>query len=127
LERGLILAARKDADHRTIVKVGDVEIGGDRFVVIAGPCAVETQELTTDIAKHVQAEGAALLRGGAFKSLSFPYRRPGYDEIGKEGLDILNEAKKETGMSVVTEVLEVQKVEMQAEYADVLQIGARNM
>ena len=127
LERGLILAAKKDAEHRTKVKVGDVELGGDRFVVIAGPCAVETLELTVDIARHVKAEGAALLRGGAFKSLSFPYRRPGYDDVGRDGLDILKEAKKETGLSLVTEVLDVRLVELQAQYADMLQIGARNM
>ena len=123
------LASREFAPDDTVIKIGaaDVPIGGGNFVVFAGPCAVESQELTTDIAKNVKESGAALLRGGAFKSLSFPYRRPGYDEIGKEGLDILKEAKKETGLNVVTEVLDIRLVELQAEYADMLQIGARNM
>ena len=88
---------------------------------------MESQELTNDIAMHVKESGAALLRGGAFKSLSFPYRRPGYDEIGREGLDILKQAKNATGLNVVTEVLDIRLVELQAEYADMLQIGARNM
>ena len=127
LERGIPLAAKKGPDHRSKVRVGDVELGGDRFVVIAGPCAVETQKITVDIARHVKAVGASLLRGGAFKSLSFPYRRPGYDEVGREGLDILREAKKQTGLSLVTEVIDVRLVELQAGYADMLQIGARNM
>ena len=127
LERGFPLAAKKGPDHRSKVRVGDVELGGDRFVVIAGPCAVETQKITVDIARHVKAVGASLLRGGAFKSLSFPYRRPGYDEVGREGLDILRDAKKQTGLSLVTEVIDVRLVELQAGYADMLQIGARNM
>ena len=127
LERGIPLAAKKDEGHRSIVKVGDVEIGGDRFVVIAGPCAVETKEMTVEIARQVKEMGATLLRGGAYKSLSFPYRRPGYDEAGKDGLDMLAEAKKETALCLVTEVIDVRLVELQAGYADMLQIGARNM
>jgi 3-deoxy-7-phosphoheptulonate synthase len=127
LERGIPLAAKKDEGHRSRVRVGDVEFGGDRFVVIAGPCAVETREITIDIARHVKESGAALMRGGAYKSLSFPYRRPGYDEIGREGLDILADARKVTGLGIVTEVIDVRLVELQAGYTDMLQIGARNM
>ena len=127
LERGIPLAAKKNEEHRSKVKVGDVEFGGDRFVVIAGPCAVETKEMTVEIARHVKEVGATLFRGGAYKSLSFPYRRPGYDDAGREGLDMLAEAKKETGLCLVTEVIDVRLVELQAGYADMLQIGARNM
>lgn len=127
LESGIPLAGKKDERHRSKVTVGDVEFGGERFVVIAGPCAVETQEITSDIASHVKEAGAALMRGGAFKSLSFPYRRPGYDEAGREGLDVLAEAKNNSGLCLVTEVMDVRLVELQAGYADMLQIGARNM
>lgn len=127
LERSMPLAAKKNEGHRSKVKVGDVEFGGDKFVVIAGPCAVETREMTVEIAQNVQRAGATLLRGGAYKSLSFPYRRKGYDEAGKEGLSFLRTAKETTGLCVVTEVMDVRLVELQAEYADMLQIGARNM
>ena len=127
LERGMPLAAKKDEAHRSKVRVGDVEFGGDSFVVIAGPCAVEAQEITVEIAQHVKEAGASLMRGGAYKSLSFPYRRPGYDETGSAGLEILAEAKKQTGLGLVTEVIDVRLVEFQAGYADMLQIGARNM
>ena len=121
------LAAKKEDAHKSKVKVGDTEIGGDRFVVIAGPCAVETREMTVDIARNVKEAGASILRGGAYKSLSFPYRRPGYDEVGKEGLAWLAEAREAVGIPVVTEVMDVRLVELQASYADMLQIGARNM
>jgi 3-deoxy-7-phosphoheptulonate synthase len=127
LTRSIPLAAKQNETHKTKVTVGNVEIGGNKFIVIAGPCAVETKEMTLDIANHVKGAGAAILRGGAYKSLSFPYRRPGYDEIGREGLDWLAAAREAFGMPVVTEVLDVRLVELQASYADILQIGARNM
>lgn len=126
-ERSMPLATKKGPDHRTIVKVGDVEFGGDKFVVIAGPCAVETSDMTLQIAEAVKNQGAVLFRGGAYKSLTFPYRRKGYDEAGREGLDFLKRAKDATNLPLVTEVLDPGLVELQAEYADMLQIGARNM
>jgi 3-deoxy-7-phosphoheptulonate synthase len=126
-ERSMPLATKKGPDHRTIVKVGDAEFGGDKFVIIAGPCAVENLELTIEIAKAVKGEGAVIYRGGAYKSLTFPYRREGYDEAGREGLDWLKAAKEATGLPLVTEVMDPNLVPLQAEYADMLQIGARNM
>jgi len=109
------------------VRVGNVVIGGDGLVVIAGPCAVETEELTLDIARAVKAAGATMLRGGAFKPLTFPYRRGFMMEIGEPGLAYLRRASDETGLPVVTEVIDVRLVEKIAQYADMLQIGARNM
>lgn len=126
-ERSMPLATKQNEEHRTKVKVGNVEFGGDSFVVIAGPCAVETLEMTVDIARQVKQAGATLFRGGAYKSLTFPYRRKGYDEAGREGLDYLRAAKEATGLPLVTEVMDIRQVELQAEYADMLQIGARNM
>jgi 3-deoxy-7-phosphoheptulonate synthase len=107
----------------TVVKAGSAKFG-QGFTVIAGPCAVETEEQTLTTARAVKAAGADLLRGGAFKPRTSPYAFQG---LGMAGLKILGEAGAETGLPVVTEVLDPRDVSWVAEYADVLQIGARNM
>ena len=108
---------------RTIITVGDVKIGED-FVVIAGPCSVESEEQTLETARQVKAAGAHMLRGGAFKPRTSPYSFQG---LGIKGLKILEKAKKETGLPIVTEVTDPRDVSWVCEYADVLQIGTRNM
>ena len=106
------------------VRVGDVAFGGDRPVVIAGPCAVESLEQTLEIARACRDAGADLLRGGAFKPRTSPYSFQG---LGLGGLEILAEARAETGLPVVTEVMDPRLVDLVASYADMLQIGSRNM
>ncbi|MBI3649722.1 MAG: 3-deoxy-7-phosphoheptulonate synthase [Acidobacteria bacterium] len=115
----------RDLKHDdTIVRVGDVEIGGDEFAIIAGPCAVETPEQTMEIAEIVAATGVKLFRGGAFKPRTSPYSFQGH---GKRGLEILADVRAATGLKIVTEVLDTETADLVEEYADVLQIGARNM
>jgi 3-deoxy-7-phosphoheptulonate synthase len=121
------LAARSAGQERSVIRVGNVEFGGERVVVIAGPCAVENREQVLDIAENVKARGASVLRGGAYKPLTFPYRSESMFELGEEGLRYLAEAGEATGLPVVTEVMDARLVDMVAGYADVLQIGARNM
>jgi 3-deoxy-7-phosphoheptulonate synthase len=118
------LAGRDFKHEDTVVKVGPYEIGRKGFLAIAGPCAVESEEQTVRIAKAVKAAGAQLLRGGAFKPRTSPYSFQG---LGLEGIRILGVAKKETGMPIVTEVLDQRTLEQVAETADMLQVGARNM
>ncbi|HEU5228990.1 MAG TPA: 3-deoxy-7-phosphoheptulonate synthase [Ktedonobacteraceae bacterium] len=117
------------AENTTIV-VGDghhctpVTIGGEYPVIMAGPCAVESKEQLISIARGVQAAGAHILRGGAFKPRTSPYQFQG---LGTEGLHLLAEAREVTGLPVITEVMEPEMVETVAHYADILQIGSRNM
>ncbi|PYX39529.1 MAG: 3-deoxy-7-phosphoheptulonate synthase [Acidobacteria bacterium] len=118
------LVSRQVRPHRTAVRVGDVEIGGDDVVVIAGPCSVESREQLVSTAHAVKKAGASLLRGGAYKPRTSPYDFQG---LGEEALKILREASEETGMPVVTEVMGTEDVELICEYADMLQVGARNM
>jgi 3-deoxy-7-phosphoheptulonate synthase len=106
------------------VRIGSAVCGGDRPFVIAGPCAVESREQTLEIARAVKAAGADALRGGAFKPRTSPYDFQG---LGRRGLEILAEARDETGLPIVTEVMDVRLVDVVAEIADCLQIGARNM
>ncbi|MHC4931291.1 MAG: N-acetylneuraminate synthase family protein, partial [Planctomycetota bacterium] len=115
---------KTDASRRRIVRVRNVEIGADRPVVIAGPCAVESYEQTFQIARGVRAAGGDILRGGAFKPRTSPYDFQG---LGQEGLEILKAASEETGLPIVTEVMEVGMIELVSQYADMLQIGSRNM
>jgi 3-deoxy-7-phosphoheptulonate synthase len=110
--------------HRTQVKANGVDIGGDDFVVMAGPCAVESEKQILDTAHFVASHGAKFLRGGAFKPRTSPYDFQG---MAIEGLKLLHKAKLETGLGVITEVMSDRDVEVVAEYADILQIGARNM
>jgi 3-deoxy-7-phosphoheptulonate synthase len=109
--------------HRTVVTVGSVRVGED-FVVIAGPCSVESEEQLIKTARKVKEAGGNMLRGGAFKPRTSPYDFQG---LGLKGLKILEKAKKETGLPVVTEVTDPRDVSWVCEYADVLQIGTRNM
>jgi 3-deoxy-7-phosphoheptulonate synthase len=112
-----------DEETRTVV-VGSVRFGGDRPVVIAGPCAVESLEQTLAVARAVKDVGAEMLRGGAFKPRTSPHDFQG---LGMEGLRILHEVNRETGLPIVTEVMDPRLVETVCEYADMLQIGSRNM
>lgn len=106
------------------VDVSGVKIGGGRFAVIAGPCSVESEEQIVETARAVKAAGASLLRGGAFKPRTSPYSFQGLEE---EGLRLLDLARKETGLPFATEVVNIQDLDLVAKYADMLQIGARNM
>jgi len=106
------------------VKIGNVLIGGSEVVIIAGPCAVESQEQLSETARSVKAGGGKILRGGAFKPRSSPYSFQG---LGEEGLKMLREISLETGLPVVTEVMDTRQVEVVSQYADMLQVGSRNM
>jgi 3-deoxy-7-phosphoheptulonate synthase len=118
------LASKQSPDHRTVVEVGPHRVGGERIVVIAGPCSVESRDQLMETARIAKEAGCHMLRGGAFKPRTLPYSFQG---LGEEGLEILAEARDETGLPVVTEVLAPGDVELVESYADVLQIGARNM
>jgi len=118
------LSSREFQPQDTVIKVGDIVIGGKELVVIAGPCAVESEEQFLETARAVKAAGANILRGGAFKPSTSPY---GFRGLGEEGLKILAQARKEMGMPIITEVLAPDDVELVARYADILQVGARNM
>jgi len=118
------LVSRSSKPEGTIVDVNGIKIGGKEIVIMAGPCAVESEEQLSETAKSVRARGASLLRGGAFKPRTSPYSFQG---LGKEGLEMLERARKLTGMSVVSEVMDTRQVETVARYADMLQIGSRNM
>jgi len=117
------LASREIKATDTVIPVNGVAIGGFRLAVMAGPCAVGSEEQLRTVARAVKEAGAHILRGGAFKPRTSPYTFQGLEE---EGLKLLAEARKMTGLPVVTEVLEPEKVELVARYADILQIGARN-
>jgi 3-deoxy-7-phosphoheptulonate synthase len=118
------LAGRRDADQRTVVRVGDVEIGGPDPVVIAGPCAIENREQALRTAQAARQAGARILRGGAFKPRTSPYSFQG---LGDDGLKLLAEMREVTGLPVITEVMEPDQVDLVAGYADALQVGSRNM
>ena len=118
------LASREFRKEDTVIDVGNARIGGKKIVVMAGPCAVENKTLLVEIAKEVKNAGASFLRGGAFKPRTSPYAFQGLEE---EGLKYLAEARDRVGLPVVTEVMDPRDITMIAQYADVLQIGARNM
>src|SRR3989338_7727859 len=120
--KNLKLAAL-NGNGRTIVRVCDVKVG-EGFTVIAGPCSVESEDQLLETARAVKAAGANMLRGGAFKPRTSPYAFQG---LGLKGLKLLEKARDETGLPIVTEVLDTRDVSWVCEYADVLQIGARNM
>lgn len=117
------LASREFHPRNTVVQVGNVAIGSDEFVLMAGPCAVESREQLLETAHAVKEAGAHILRGGAFKPRTSPYSFQG---LGEEGLRLLAEAREATGLPVVTEVMDPQHVPLVAAYADILQVGARN-
>lgn len=117
------LASRSFRPEKTIIKMGDVAIGGEEIVVVAGPCSVEPNESLIQTAHAIKEAGAKLLRGGAFKPRTSPYDFAGLEE---EGLRLLDEARQETGLGVVTEVMDTRHVELVYRYADAFQIGTRN-
>jgi 3-deoxy-7-phosphoheptulonate synthase len=118
------LASREKHREETIIDLKGVKIGGGGLLVIAGPCAIEGEDILRDIARHVRAAGANVLRGGAFKPRTSPYSFQG---LGEAGLKILRNVGDEVGMPVVTEVMDTRHVELVERYTDMFQIGARNM
>lgn len=118
------MVSREFKPEDTVIKIRGATIGGGVFTLIAGPCSVETEEQLLTTARAVKEAGATLLRGGAFKPRTSPYSFQG---LGEEGLKILAKAREETSLPVVTEVMDIRDIELVAKYADVLQIGARNM
>ncbi len=118
------LVGRELKPEKTSVSVGEVDLGGDQFVVIAGPCSVESRDQLMETARAVRQAGATILRGGAFKPRTSPYDFQGLEE---EGLKLLAAAREQTGLRVCTEVVTSEQVDLVAEYSDILQIGARNM
>ncbi len=118
------LASREVKREDTVVNVGPLEIGGGRLVIMAGPCSVDTEENIMETARAVKAAGAHMLRGGAFKPRTSPYDFRGH---GEKGLKMLANARDQTGLPIVTEVVDARDVELVSQYADVLQIGSRNM
>jgi 3-deoxy-7-phosphoheptulonate synthase len=118
------LVSREFQKQDTVLDVNGIKIGGKKITIMAGPCAVEKLELTVGIAKEVSAAGGSILRGGAYKPRTSPYSFQG---LGQEGLDYLVEARKQTGMPVVSEILDVRDIGHFLEKADIIQIGARNM
>jgi 3-deoxy-7-phosphoheptulonate synthase len=118
------LVAKTSERSRSVVRVRDIEIGGDDFVVMAGPCAVESESQLMSTAESVAEAGARILRGGAYKPRSSPYAFQG---LGVEGLKILRKAREATGLAIVTEVMSEEDVSLIAEYADIMQVGARSM
>ena len=118
------LVSREVHPHDTIVEIGGASIGGDKFMVIAGPCAIESLEQMRETAAAVKEHGASALRGGAFKPRTSPYSFQG---LGLEGLKIMKQVKEELGIPAVTEIIELSDVDAVVEHADALQVGARNM
>lgn len=111
-------------DERAGFEVGGVRIGGKEPIIIAGPCTVESEEQTMSVARAVKAAGVRILRGGAFKPRTSPYSFQG---LGEEGLRILKTARDETGLLVQTEVMDTSQIDLVCKYADILQVGTRNM
>lgn len=123
--RPYMLASREGRPHSpTVVKIGNVRIGGGRPVIIGGPCVIESREALLEAAHATKAAGADMLRGGAYKPRTSPYAFQG---LGEDGLRYLAEAREATGLPVVTEVMEPEQVDLVSHYADMLQLGARNM
>ena len=116
-------ANRKFHPNDSVINIGDVKIGGGHFAMIAGPCSVETEEQIIDVAQSVKAAGAQILRGGAYKPRTSPYAFQGLKE---EGLRLLSEAKKATGMPIITEIMNIRTLEF-FDDVDIIQVGARNM
>jgi 3-deoxy-7-phosphoheptulonate synthase len=118
------LVAKTDRKVRTIVQVREISIGGNDFVVMAGPCAVESEAQLMQTAEAIAVSGARILRGGAFKPRSSPYSFQG---LGIDGLKLLAKARRATGLAIVTEVMSPEDVGLIAEYADIMQVGTRSM
>ncbi len=119
-----LLVSREAKAQDTVVQAGSVKVGGGSFTVIAGPCSVESPEQMLCTARWAQRYGAAILRGGAYKPRTSPYSFQG---LGEEGLELLAQARRLTGLPVVTEVMDTSDIELVAQYADIIQVGARNV
>ncbi len=118
------LASRKFKEEKTIVKIKDVEIGGDKIAVMAGPCSVENEEQIFKLAEVVANSGAKILRGGAFKPRSSPYSFQG---LGEQGLMLMRKAADKFGLLIITEVMQIDQIDLIGKYTDIFQLGARNM
>jgi len=118
------LVSREFRPEDSIVTVNSLKVGGKQLIIMAGPCSVENRQMLLETAKAVKEAGAQVLRGGAFKPRTSPYSFQG---LGEEGLKLLHDAAKQTGLSVVTELMDVRDIELVEKYADIMQIGARNM
>jgi 3-deoxy-7-phosphoheptulonate synthase len=118
------LVSRELRPDRTVIRIGEAELGGDEFTIIAGVCAVESREQTRTTAQAVAAEGCKFFRGGAFKPRTSPYAFQG---LGEEGLQILSDVRDEFGLKIVTEATDEAALDLVEKYADVIQIGTRNM
>lgn len=116
--------SRKSLQDKTIVNINGIELGGSNIIIIAGPCAIESREQLSETARAVKNSGARILRGGAYKPRSSPYNFQG---MGEEGLKLLKEISIETGLPVVTELMDTRQVELVGSYTDIIQIGSRNM
>lgn len=127
LKNNIPKAAARPDSKRSLVRVGNAEFGGKNVPVIAGPCAVESREQVLDIAHHVKKAGAAMLRGGAYKPLTFPYRNDRMFELREEGLKFLREAGDAVHLPVISEVMDPRLVSEAARWLDMIQIGSRNM
>ena len=118
------LVSREFKHENSIINIGKIKVGGKKIVVMAGPCSVESRDILMRAAKDVKRSGAVILRGGAFKPRTSPYSFQG---LGEEGLKYLKEAREKTGLPVITEVMDIRDIPLVEKYADILQIGARNM
>lgn len=118
------LVSRETKEENTVIKIGDLTIGGPKLVVMAGPCAIESREQLLTTAKSIKASGASILRGGAFKPRTSPYS---YQGMAEEGLRLMADVAEETGLYTITEVIDEYSLEKAVNYVDILQIGARNM
>jgi 3-deoxy-7-phosphoheptulonate synthase len=118
------LVSRETQPQPTVIAIGDIKIGGGKPVIMAGPCAIESEEQALTIARIVKKSGAQVFRGGAFKPRTSPYSFQG---LGEEGLKILDKVRQETGLLIVTEATDHTNIEVVEQYADIIQIGARNM
>lgn len=118
------LAGRSFKEENTIIKINDVEIGGDEIVLMAGPCSIESEDQIFRLAKVVAESGSKILRGGAFKPRTSPYSFQG---MGEEGLRIMRDAADEYGLLMITEVMQIDQIPLIAKYTDIFQVGARNM
>ncbi|MBP7898343.1 MAG: 3-deoxy-7-phosphoheptulonate synthase [Candidatus Gracilibacteria bacterium] len=121
----MTLLSRREAHQKnSVIQVGSIQFGGDEIIIIAGPCAIESKTQMIACAKVAKQFGAKMLRGGAFKPRSNPYN---FEGLGKEGLEILKEASLEVNLPTVTEVLDIRDIDLVDKYADMFQVGARNM
>ena len=121
------LVAKKNPDHKSVFDISGVQFGGEHIPIFAGPNMVESEKLILNVAENVKRSGAHFLRGGAFKPLTFPYRSKNYRETRENGIEWLKKAKEKFGIPIITEVMEEKYIPLISEYADILQIGSRNM